>query len=201
MRLRLPIVLLGLASAVLVRAGTVTINFDDGTAGNAIGSFYAAQGLTFSNAGWTGLAVTGITGLGLVDITDDGANPPFTPTPTTPIVGVFSSAQSFVSILAGDVGIAGAKIDVYDAVTGGNLIGSDSFFGTGTGAGQTATLSVSGSGILRFELYRPAAADEGLAFDNLTFSAGSAPVPEPSTLLMIAPGGALLALLRVRKRS
>jgi len=93
-----------------------------------------------------------------------------------------------VSILAFDVGENGARIDAYDAVVGGNLLGSDSFVGTSFGAGQFADLSVAAPGIRRFELYQLTnVPNDSVLFDNLTFT------PEPSSLLMLGLG--LLTLL------
>ena len=109
-----------------------TITFDDGTVGGTIGTFYTSLGITFSNASWAfpppGFQIGGSTGLLLEDLTDNGFNPPYSPTSTTPIVGIFSSPQDFVSILGVDVGTAGMELDAYDA--GGNLLASPQFFGT-----------------------------------------------------------------------
>jgi hypothetical protein len=187
-----------------------TITFDDGTSGNAIGTFYSSLGIIFSNATWAAvppsLQIGGASGLLLEDVTDLGFNPPYSPTPTTPIVGAFSSPQDFVSILGVDVGAAGMELDVYDAV--GNLIASPQFFGTGSGFGIFQTLSVSAPGIVRFDLFQPnPTVGDGIAFDNLSFqadptaeaaSAGSAADPvdigvEPSTWVLLSSG--LFALL------
>lgn len=186
-----------------------TITFDDGTAGNAIGTFYATLGITFSNASWAfpapGFGIGGSTGLVLEDVTDNGFNPPYSPTSTTPIVGAFSSPQDFVSILGVDVGAAGMELDAYDA--GGNLLGSPQFYGTGSGVGIFQTLSISAPGIVRFDLYQPAPnRSDGLAFDNLSFNADpSTPVTddvgiEPSTWILIGSGLLALIVAGYRKR-
>ncbi len=186
-----------------------TITFDDGTAGSAIGTFYASLGITFSNARWEfpapGFGIGGSTGLVLEDVTDNGFNPPYSPTSTTPIVGIFSSPQDFVSILGVDVGSAGMELDAYDA--GGNLIGSPQFYGTGSGVGIFQTLSVSAPGIVRFDLFQPTPnRTDGLAFDNLTFDADP-PAPEvddvgiePGTWILLGSGLLAMVLLGYLKR-
>jgi hypothetical protein len=181
----------------IARASTIT--FDDGSPGGAIDNFYSLLGVTFSNASWQpafpGGNIGGSTGFLLEDISDNGFNAPYSPTSTTPIVGTFSTPQDFVSILGVDVGAAGIELDAYDAATGGNLIGSMQFFGTGDGSGIFQTLSVSAPGIARFDLFQPSPMNgDGVAFDNLTFNAD--PIDsgiEPGTWVMMASG--LLALL------
>src|SRR5262245_29929461 len=85
---------LGLAS----RANATTINFNDGVDGDAIGAFYAAQGVTFSNASWNSFACAGVCpdvpGLALID----GPPATFQPKAATPVVLTFSSVVNFVSI-------------------------------------------------------------------------------------------------------
>lgn len=156
-----------------------TIYFDDGTVGPPIGSFYSGQGITFANASWI-VPDQGQYGMCLVDITDDGDNSPYTPTSTSPIVGTFSTPQFTVSILALDVGMAGATLNVYDSAVGGNLLASDTFMGVGLGVGVSHTLVVTAPNIVRFELFQPSpthlSQNDGVFFDNLTFE-----VPEPSS--------------------
>jgi hypothetical protein len=188
----------------VARAGTVT--FDDGTPGAAIDNFYSLLGVVFSNASWcaafTGSDIGGSTGLLLEDITDNGFNPPYSPTSTTPIVATFSSPQDFVSILGVDVGDAGMELDAYDAVSGGNLIGTAQFYGTGSGYDISQTLSVSSPGILRIDLYQPSPTyGDGLAFDNLTFSGdpGDSGI-EPAAWVLMASGLVVLIGLNVLLR-
>ena len=178
------------------------INFDTGTAGNAIGSFYSAFGVTFSNGSWVnyGLPLPGTSGLVLGDVTDPFLTP-VRPSSTSPIVGVFGSSQGSVSIVAADVGANGAKLVAYDATSGGNIVGSDnSQPGIGFGTGNFLTLSVSGSGIRRFELFQPLNVNsgDGVLFDNLQFQPDTQPAPEPYTILLAGLGIALIACVRFR---
>jgi hypothetical protein len=198
-----------ISSRQVARASTVT--FDDGMPGGVIGNFYSSLGITFSNATWAAslpsLQIGGSTGLLLEDVTDTGFNPPYSPTPTTPIVGTFDTPQDFVSILGVDIGVAGMELDAYDALTGGSLIASAQFYGTGTGVGTFQTLSVSAPGILRFDLFQPTpTAGDGIAFDNLTFDAEPADTGtpdagiEPGTWILISSGIVGLIGLRLWKR-
>jgi hypothetical protein len=101
------------------------------------------------------------------------------PKSDNPIVGTFTSAKSMVSINAIEPGENGARLDVYDAVTGGNLIGSAECVieqcapeSGSNGTGAFDTLAVQVPGIRRFELYQPrSTADnfDGVQWDNLRF--------------------------------
>lgn len=68
---------------------------------------------------------------------------------------IFTDAIAGVSIAALDLGAKGARIDAYDASVGDELVDFDEIVGTGAGVGNVATLAVSGSGILRIELFEP----------------------------------------------
>jgi hypothetical protein len=150
------------ALAFPARAQTVTIGFDDGANGAAVGATYAAQGVTFTNA--TYVALSPVLGPNAIASVSGGlqfgqANA---------IVAVFDKPVDAVSITTYDAGAAGARIDAYDAVAGGTLIGHDEYIGTGDGFGTIKGLSVSGAGIRRIELYQPAYNGvDGVLFDNL----------------------------------
>jgi hypothetical protein len=182
------------------QAGAVTITFDDGVAGTPIGAFYAAQGAIFTNASFqNNSGVTGLSGLTLGDITDP-VNPPFNPGPSSRIIGTFTSLQSSVSIIAGDVGADGAQLDVCSDAACNSILASDQLIGIGAGVGTFTTLSASAAGIQSFAVYQPLnvlGAGDGLLFDTLTFTAA---VPEPTALILllagVGVGGALLHSVR-----
>ena len=172
----------------------VTIDFEAGLVGNAIGGFYVGLGATFANASFVNnYSVAGSSGFqGLGDITDP-SNPPFSPVPSNPIKITFSSPISAFSIVACDVGAAGARIDAYDSLVGGLLVGFDQLIGAGAGVGTFTTLAVSSPSILRIELYQPVAAPgDGMLFDQATFEA----VPEPTITALVGLGVAALFLRR-----
>jgi hypothetical protein len=153
----------------------VSIDFDGGNPGSPVDDFYADLGVHFSNAAWreplsATQAGTPSSGVSLVTVTDDGFNPPFSPTEATPIVASFSRAVNTVSILAVDVGSAGARLRAFDGIIGGNLVGEDTYVTTGPGVGEFDTLTVTGVGIRRIELFQPFPnTEDGLIFDNMTF--------------------------------
>lgn len=190
------------AGAVCLALGTgniaqaATIDFDNGTAGNSIGSFYADQGVTFSNATWQNFGpLAGVSPP--LALASGNSEFPGVFSRLTPIVGVFSSAQTLLSIVGADIGAAGIRIDAYDAVVGGNLVGFDQFIGIKRGTGIFSTLSVEAASIRRFELYQVSdgfASGDGVALDNLTFQA--TPVPTPALL----PGLIGLGISALRKR-
>lgn len=176
------------------------INFDTGTAGNALGAFYAAEGVTFANAQWTPNFVGSIylnaqatAPFGIDSISAGEFN-----SVADPIVVTFATPQTTVDILAVNVGFAGARMDAYDAVVGGTLVDFAEAFGTtlkgeiplggGFFTDEEFLLQVQAASIRRLELYRPVpVANDGILFDNLTFTAVTA-VPEPSTLSLLAMG-------------
>ena len=54
--------LFGWLLALPALAQTVTLNFDDGTAGSLVGGHYSAQGITFQDARWVNM-VSGLPGM------------------------------------------------------------------------------------------------------------------------------------------
>jgi hypothetical protein len=186
------------------QAGTITIEFDDAiNEFTFVGSHYAAQGVIFD---WGTRWVRNL--IGDCYVFGGDATAPWSiwlypdgwPTFDDPIVATFCEPQSLVSILAVNVGVAGARLDAYDAVTGGALVGFAEAFGiwdrgehlpppeTGPCGGVCAEpnslacvheerlLSVSASSIRRIEVYQPLSFSiDRVHFDNLTFEPASGP--------------------------
>ena len=182
------------------QAATIAIDFNDGTQNTPIGAFYSGLGVIFQNGQWQNALLPPFDG-----INDQlGASLPFVLNAVNTasgfssvideahaIIGTFSTPVDALSILAGDVGVNGARINAYDAPVGGNLIGFDEFFGVGAGNGNFGTLTVNTPGIRRFELFQPTnpiISGDGLWFDDLSFTSASTPIPEPSTYLLFASG-------------
>jgi hypothetical protein len=165
---------------------SVTIDFDDGADGGSVGSFYSGLGVTFSNATWTGnMGLLGSSGtLGIrATIYGDWA---YQVTPTNPIVATFDAPQQMVGVRVLDVGANGARIVAYDAVAGGNVIGSDEFFGPDVGVGWFADIAVDQPAIRRVEFYQPLyVASDGVVWDDFTFQeSGNSTVPEPAAFVV-----------------
>ena len=185
---------IGLAALAAMPAQAATaINFDDGSNGVLVGSQYAGQGVTFSNAEFTnnfGLSGTS----GTLGIRAPGT---FQFGSTNAILGLFSSLVSSVSIRGIDVGTAGIRIDAFDSAN--NLLAFNEFFGGGVGVGTFADISVTATGIARFAVYQPAVGGgDGVLFDNLSFD-GVGAVPEPATWLFMLVGMAGIGFTMRRK--
>jgi hypothetical protein len=175
-------------------AQTLTLDFNDGTAGVTVGAFYSARGVTFSNTRWDSFVSPGEESVGAGGLKIVSVSGGFLPKQTTALIAVFDSPVSFVSIRGVNVGENGARIDAFDAALGGALLDSDEAFTAGAGTENHPLLSVSASGIRRIELYQPAATSpEGLLFDNLTYTiqSASASAPEPCGIAFVVLGGAL----------
>jgi hypothetical protein len=189
-RLSRPWALLGLlaflalllsALALPAQAQTLTINFDDGADGAAVGAAYAAQGVTFSNAKYA--ALSPVPGANAIVSVSGGLQ--FGQ--ADPIVAVFDKPVDAVSITSFDAGAAGARIDAYDAVDGGSLVDHDKYIGTGDGFGTVKGPSVSGASIRRIVIYQPAYnGTDGVLFDNLTFHFTPPPDTTPPTVTATA---------------
>lgn len=171
------------------------INFDDGVEEDPVGSFYSAFGVNFVNAKW----IDGLIGTGGY-VADGDATPPFTirdisndgfNSSSDPIIITFDTPQTYVSILGVDVGHAGVRMDAYDSIVGGDLIG----FAEGIGSTERGYIPVGGGlfsheeyllevtalNIRRVELYRPYPdIYDGVHYDNLTFN----PVPVPGAVIL-----------------
>jgi hypothetical protein len=176
-------------------ASATLIDFDDGTAGLAVGGFY--PGVTFSNTRWAdNLGLPGGSGaLGIIPITYDGWD--YHWLEPHAVVATFSAATSSVSIVGLDVGWNGLTLKAYDAAVGGNLIGSSTVYGlTELGIGEFYTVGLSTPGIMRVEIFQPLDTySDGIALDNFSYGAV---VPVPSSLLLLVPG--LAGVRAIRRR-
>ena len=174
-----------------------TINFDD--LGNLVVVGTTYPGVTFSNARTlvTGNLPGGSPSTSIVSQSDFSM-----PKQSNPISAVFGSAVSFVSLTGIDVGENGFILKAFDAMIGGNLLGSTSMFGIGVGVGTFFDLSLSFSGIFRIEFSQASSVnlEDGMVFDNLVYDVTVVPVPAAGLLLLGALGGmGMLSRRRGRK--
>ena len=167
------------------------LDFNDGTNLSDIGSFYSALGVSFTTGEWNSTNAAGVvydplsTGLRLSG--DSSGGNQFRPKQTNPISFTFAFEVSNVSLIANNVNENGARIDLYDSVTGGNLVGTNAVFGAQGNLESNFVLGASGIGVRRVEIYQPGSfSQEGVVFDNLTFDAS--PIPEPSSAMLLGIG-------------
>jgi len=172
-------------------ADALTIDFDDGVAGTQVGSFYGPLGVTFTRARFAdNLGLAGSSGTLSVQSTSGSLIPP-----ASAIVATFDEPQRMVSITGLDVGINGIRLDAFDSTSGGALVATDQFIGSGVGIGVFSTISVSAPTIVRVEFYQPQSVTvDGVLFDDLNFQQA----PEPSSLIVMGMG--LMALAKVLRR-
>ena len=190
----------GLAALVAPSlASAQSINFNNGIAGNAVGSFYASQGVTFSDARFDSFSVFGpeASFLGGLQITSASTN--YQPKSNTPIIITFDQLIGYFSIYGTNVGANGARAEAFDAM--GNSLGFSENFGVDIGAENNPLLSLSFSGIKSVRLYQPASTTvEGLLWDNMSWRPQGTSVPEPASAVLLLTGVAGLAMVRRRAR-
>jgi hypothetical protein len=186
-----------LLSAATVQANPIVIDFEDGTAGNAIGSFYAGLGVTFSNAQF--VSASGFPGLSNL-----GFNGVSGPGPSNPIIINFAALQSVVTLTAVDLSQQGFLLRAFDA--NGGFLGQAGF-ASGAPFGVPITFSVTtGTRRISFvEIFQPlnlAGTSGGVVFDNLKIDNATdlVTVPEPATLLLLSGGLVAPVLAAYRRR-
>ena len=186
--------LFGWLLALPALAQTVTLNFDDGTAGSLVGGHYSAQGITFQDARWVNMG-SGLPGMsGTMGI--NHATGSYEWGPSTPVIATFAQPASSVSVDGIDVGVQGLVITAFDAPTGGTQVATQQVFGTSVGVGQFYTVTVTGANIRRVEISQvTTGSGDGMLLDNfrVTFAAPAVVAPVPTLELGGLAG--LVALL------
>jgi hypothetical protein len=189
--LKQTLALVGVTLSISAQAATVSINFDDLSAGTVVDNFYLSQGVGFIDAVATSHSfVDGSAGIWHITTAQQ-------PQQADPIVAFFTSDVSFVSLEGRDVNGAGYILSAYDSVSGGNLLATDQVFGpTSTTGNDNYILSFNVEGIRRIEFSQENLnGGDGLAFDNLTFTA-TVPVPAAAWLF----GSALIGLVGFKRK-
>jgi len=108
--------------------------------------------------------------------------------------GVFDTPVTYVSLWAGDDGghVEKWRLDAYDAVVGGNLVGSAT---SPEWSGRPyEQLSISGARIWRIEVFSLEPPGIGIAFDDLEFT----PIPVPPGIVLTGVGVGIVGYLRRR---
>jgi hypothetical protein len=188
------------------QADPIVITFEGGTVGSPIGSTYAAQGVTFSNAKFetssgfipqSAVSFTGIVG----------------PGPSTPIVIDFALLQSSVTLTAIDFSGEGFLMRAYDE--GGNLLGQAGALTPPLFQPVTFSIEFNSALISYVELFQPLKTSNafGVTFDNLILSGPApdptpnptpdptpAPVPEPASMILLTLGLSGVAARGARRK-
>ncbi len=168
-------------------AQAATINFDSLSSGDLVDNAFVGLGVTFEDA-----VVSNTSG------TSPGATSPNTivhavdgivVSPSDPIIAIFSSAVTGVSVAGFDVGPDGIVLNAFDAQVGGSLVDTaqSSVFG------DNIILTVLNPNILRVELSKLSSDSpgDGVSFDNFVFEPVSA-VPLPAALPLFGTGLGIL---------
>jgi PEP-CTERM motif len=189
-----------IAAAALLALSTAAvhatdIDFDSGSNGAAVGSFYA--GLTFSGASFTSnFGLSGSSGpLGIASTTNN-----YMFTAAQAITISFATAISSFGIDVIDLGSNGFTVEAYDAAN--TLLGSSTEFGPDVGVGHFDKVSVAYDGISSVRMFQALSTfGDGVLLDNLSYEASAVvAVPEPSTYALMALGLAGLGIAARRRR-
>lgn len=188
-----------IAFAAPAMAGTL-FDFSELSDGFELGSYYAAQGVTFSNAKVVAIShPAALDAFAFTSITNEG------------VEGTFTEANAIYITFAADVGqahlqsfgngAAGIRMEAYDAF--GALIRGESrtLSATAEGAFNTFGAAFTGGGIRSLKIYQlgnGAVIGDTVMLDNLFITDG---IPEPSTWAMMILGFGLAgsALRRGRR--
>jgi len=197
----LSLTFLFLLFGVQARADTVVIDFQEGTAGSSIGSFYAAQGATFSNAQFSyvpGYVLPSVLGFSAL----------IGPTSSNPITINFASLQTMVALTAIDLSGQGFLMNAYSV--DGTLLSSGGYLSPGPNFPVVFGVT-SVTGISYVTVFQPITAgrEGGVSLDTLVFSdewtnpnPEPTPVPEPVTVVLLGLGlSGVAAKLRKRRKA
>ncbi|MEO0530717.1 MAG: hypothetical protein AAF266_09110 [Planctomycetota bacterium] len=185
-------VLIGATTSRAMLIETTSIDFDDGLAGDAIGSFYANLGVDFVNARWRATQIPTISPPLAIDaLAPDG--PDNTHFGQGSAIAInFNVPVLSVAIVGHDIGTAGATVEAYD-LSGTFLTSQTAFGSAGVGGETNVSFEFDLPGVRQLRLFQPNYnGSDGVVFDNLLFT--TAVIPEPSALVFWSALTAITAL-------